>query len=63
MYLSCEVPVFHHLVAKTFEQRLHVLLVFLGTISVETWIGEGDISNYQSHPIVDGLFGARVDLK
>lgn len=62
-YPSCEVSVFHHLVPETFEQRLHVLLVFLGTFSVQTLIGEGDVSNYQSHPIVDGLSGPRVDLK
>lgn len=62
-YLSCEVSVFHHLVPETFEQRLHVLLVFLGTLSVVALIGEGDISNEQSHTIGDGGLGPRVDLK
>lgn len=62
-YLSCEVSVFHHLVPKTFEQLLHVLLIFLGTFPVEKLIGECDISNHQSHTIGDGIFGPRVHLK
>lgn len=62
-YLSCEVSVFHHLVPKTFEQHLRVLLIFLGTFSVQTLIGECDISNHQSHTTVDGFFSPRVNLK
>lgn len=62
-YLSCEVSVFHHLVPETFEQHLHVLLIFLSTSSVPCRIFECDISNHQSHTIGDGIFGCRINLK
>lgn len=62
-YLSREVSVFYHLVPKTFEQDLHVLLILLSTLSVQTLISECNISNHQSHTTGDGMFGPRIHLK
>lgn len=54
---------FHYLVPETFEQHLHVLLIFLSTSSVPCRIFECDISNHQSHTIGDAVFGCRINLK